>query len=64
MLHNIKFVFICISSFVLDVQTTEAHEGKSHQTYGDESDAETLQGLGHIGVSHLLADGSQTYDGQ
>ena len=48
----------------LDVKAAEAHECHGHKSYCDESDAEALQGLGHVGVSHLLADGGEGGDGQ
>ena len=65
MLYNmncaIYFGFVCDG---LNAQSREAHEGHRHEADGDERDAESLKGLGHVGVGHLFVDGSEGHDGQ
>ena len=59
--HNYSLL---ISHYSLNVKATETHHCHSHETHGDKHDAEALQGLGNVGVLHLLADGTHSHDGQ
>ena len=53
-----------LSSAALNVQSAETHHGHGHESDGDEGDAESLQGLGHVGILHFLANGTHSDDCQ
>mgnify|MGYP007057699782 CR=1 FL=1 len=47
-----------------NAQAGEAHEGQSQQAGGDQSDGETLEALGALGLVDALTDRGEQNDGQ
>lgn len=49
---------------LLKLNTHKYHECHTHQTYGDEGDADALERCRDVAVAHLLADGRKADDGE
>ena len=48
----------------LDLESAEAHEGKGHETNGDEGDTQALEGLRNVVILHFLTNTCEADDSQ